>query len=154
MNSRAAVERIRHFNRYYTRLIGLLDGEYLASACSLAEARILFEIGRGKRRTAKAIRGTTGMDAGYLSRILAALAKRGLLVSSPSAEDGRLRELALTPAGESELGRLDRRSSASIAGLIGGLSAAERDELVTCLERARELIGEAGAAPDEEAGNG
>lgn len=36
--------QIRHFNRRYTNLLGLLDRHLLGSSQSLTEVRILFEI--------------------------------------------------------------------------------------------------------------
>ena len=36
-----AVAAVRRFNRFYTRLVGALDEGHLATAHSLAEARVL-----------------------------------------------------------------------------------------------------------------
>jgi DNA-binding MarR family transcriptional regulator len=140
MTTSEAVGKIRSFNRYYTRLVGLLEGEYLGSDFTLVEARILYEIRHSEGCTAKGIRETMGIDAGYLSRTLGALARRGLLSRKASGVDGRCRIVELTRAGEAAYDLLDRRSSASIEDLVSGLSAEERGELVLCLERARALL--------------
>jgi DNA-binding MarR family transcriptional regulator len=142
MTTRVSVSRIRAFNRYYTRVLGLLDGEYAGSGFTLVEARVLYEIRREEGCTAKRIREAMGIDAGYLSRTLGSLTRRGFLSSEASGEDGRCRVVELTRKGEAAYRALDRRSSASIEGMIKGLSAAEREELVRCLERASSLIGE------------
>jgi DNA-binding MarR family transcriptional regulator len=145
-----AVGRIRAFNRYYTRLVGLLDGEYLGSDFSLVEARVMYEISREGPCTSKAIREATGIDAGYLSRTLGALSRRGLVAAKPSADDGRCRLVALTRKGEAAFELLDGRSSESVAGLLADLRAAEKAQLVACLERAMELLGEVRASRKEE----
>jgi DNA-binding MarR family transcriptional regulator len=73
------IQDIREFNRFYTRLIGLLDGHLLDSNYSLAEARILYEIYTGKQISASQIVSTLNMDKGYVSRILKKFEKEGLI---------------------------------------------------------------------------
>ena len=49
MDEAGQIAAIRAFNRFYTRQIGLLDEHMLKSKFSLAEGRVLYEIGsRGK----------------------------------------------------------------------------------------------------------
>ena len=48
----ALIAEIRGFNRFYTCLVGLLDETLTQSAYTLAEARVLFELGRRLDRAA------------------------------------------------------------------------------------------------------
>ncbi|WP_352922562.1 hypothetical protein [Mesorhizobium sp. M1182] len=57
----ALVAEIRGFNRFYTRLIGLLDLTLTHSAYTLGEARLLFELGGRSRAVAN-----SGGEAGFL----------------------------------------------------------------------------------------
>jgi hypothetical protein len=50
-DSGAQIEAIRRFNRFYTRKIGVLEEGLLASSFTLAQARVLFELGTRKRAT-------------------------------------------------------------------------------------------------------
>src|SRR5438552_1323871 len=93
------IQRIRAFNRFYTRIVGALDEGHLASAFSLAEVRVLFEVAHRERATATEVGRELGLDAGYLSRLLRGLSRRRVLRRSRSATDGRQSHLELTAAG-------------------------------------------------------
>ena len=46
------VEEVRRFNRFYTGRIGIPPEDYLGSSYSLAEARVLYELGHRRRSSA------------------------------------------------------------------------------------------------------
>ena len=79
MSLEERAERVRHFNRLYTKEIGVLEEGLLHSAFSLTEARILFELANLPRPTANQLSKELGLDPGYVSRIVASFRKRGLL---------------------------------------------------------------------------
>ncbi len=88
--SDAEIAAIRGFNRFYTRAIGLL-GRYLGGSWSLTEARVLYELFTRDGLTARDLGAELGLDAGYLSRILARFERDGLLSRQAAADDGRRR---------------------------------------------------------------
>ena len=104
-----AVARVRRFNRFYTRRIGLLTRGFLESEFSLTEVRVMYELNHHPQITASEIGAATGIDAGYLSRILANFEKRGLLERAASPADARQSLLQLTRKGRGAFAQLDRR---------------------------------------------
>ena len=145
------IEAVRDFNRYYSQRIGALDDHYLGQRRPLREARLLFEIGDGA--DLRELRLRLGLDSGYLSRLLQALHKDGLVTVGAHARDGRLRFARLTALGVRERAELDARSRRSAEALLGALSEAERDELVEAQSRVRHLLRKAtvtiSAIPDD-----
>ena len=92
-----AVAAVRRFNRFYTRAIGVLEKGYLGTSYTVAEGRVLYEVAKADGVTAKAVGEITGLDPGYLSRIVARLERDGVIARERSAEDGRSALLRLTP---------------------------------------------------------
>jgi len=123
MNSRYTplVHIVRRFNRFYTNILGLLDKNMLDSEFSLAEARVLYEIGHTEFCTAKGLIEELKIDPGYLSRIIKRFEKDNLIYRVQSLEDGRLYYLHLTNNGKDTLARLDDLSSGQIYHLISCL---------------------------------
>jgi DNA-binding MarR family transcriptional regulator/N-acetylglutamate synthase-like GNAT family acetyltransferase len=137
----AAVERFRAFNRFYTGLIGALDEGLLDTRFSLTEARVLFELGRGGELAVAALRQATGLDAGYLSRILAAFDESGLVRRRRSDQDARRQLVELTDAGVAAYRELDERSATENGEVLRRLSPRDRETLLGALETVERLLG-------------
>ncbi len=99
-NNNSKVKAIRHFNRFYTRQIGVLNQGLLDSPYSLTEARVIYELAQKETCTATELGSELNLDMGYLSRILASFQKKGLLQKEPSSQDGRQSLLRLSPSGQ------------------------------------------------------
>ena len=134
------IDQIRSFNRFYTNIIGLLDQHFLSSPFSLTEGRVLYEICNTGNCSARKIRENIVIDEGYLSRILDAFAKRGLIRKTRAPEDGRLRIIIPTEKGKSEFASLNENSNRLISALIEKLSEKERKALVDHMEGIRMLL--------------
>ena len=142
------IDTVRAFNRFYTRVLGLLDEGLAHTAYSLTEARVLFEIAQRDRIAVAELRDSLGLDAGYLSRILARFESDGLVVRERSAADGRRQLIMLTPPGREAFGELDTRSSEAVADLLDPLPAADQGQLVDSM-RTIERVLSAGEQPAE-----
>jgi DNA-binding MarR family transcriptional regulator len=141
MGSRTTIESVRAFNRFYTRVLGLLDRYFLQSPYALTEVRVLYEIAQGGLCTAKSIRAEIGIDAGYLSRILDSFVRGRLVRRTSAAEDRRYQVLELTKKGKDVFARLTTSQDSSVEALVEKLSGEDRKELVVHMQRIQELIG-------------
>ncbi len=143
MNSltEARVSEVRAFNRFYTKVIGLLQAGMLDSPYSLTEGRVIFELAQAARMETGELRGLLDLDAGYLSRILARFETDGLITRERSAADARKQVVALTPAGTQAYAHLDRRSTEEIEAMLARLTEDGRRRLVESMAAIRTLLG-------------
>jgi len=128
-----SVQSVRHFNRFYTRQIGVLHEHLLKSPFSLTEVRVLYELAYRENITAKDLCNDLGLDRGYVSRMLQGFEAKGLLKTATSQEDGRRVDLSLTSKGRKVFSPLDRRSSDEVAALLNGLPHSSRQILLSAM---------------------
>jgi DNA-binding MarR family transcriptional regulator/N-acetylglutamate synthase-like GNAT family acetyltransferase len=134
------IAAVRRFNRFYTRQLGLLRKSYLDSTFSLAEMRVLYEIAQAEKPTATEIARTLDLDAGYLSRMLRALEKRGLVARARSKSDARRSDLALTARGRRTFEPVERRSQQEVSTMLASLAGDDQTRLVGAMQSIEELI--------------
>ncbi len=141
------VETARRFNRFYTRKIGVLDEGAYESPFSLTQVRVLYELAHRDRPTATQLGRELGLDPGYLSRILRAFEKRGLVARTRSPADGRQSHLALTGQGRKVFAPLNARSHDEIAAMLSSLSSSEQRRLVVAMQEIERLLGDRAPSP-------
>jgi DNA-binding MarR family transcriptional regulator/GNAT superfamily N-acetyltransferase len=143
MTTEASEEKIiavRKFNRFFTRQIGVLREGLLHSPYSLTEARILFELGQGNQVTASKLGRELGLDAGYLSRILAHLEQQALLEKVRSETDGRQLLLSLTADGRKAFAFLDKRSREEVSEMLADLSEEDQQRLLKAMQTIESVL--------------
>jgi DNA-binding MarR family transcriptional regulator/GNAT superfamily N-acetyltransferase len=133
------VATLRRFNRSYTQRIGVLAESYLGVGRPLGPSRLLFEVGAQGARVSQ-LRRRLGLDSGYLSRLLRQLEQDDLVTVTPDPADRRQRVVALSPAGQREWRRLDRRSEDVARRIVDPLSGRQREELAAALATAERLL--------------
>jgi DNA-binding MarR family transcriptional regulator/GNAT superfamily N-acetyltransferase len=141
------IDAVRHFNRFYTRKIGVLSQGLLDTPFSLTEARVLYELAHRPGLTATALGADLGLDAGYLSRLLARFAQKRLLTRQRSRADARVSALRLTALGKKTFAALNARSAAQIGDLLAHLSAPAQHHLAAHLRAAERLLTPIGHPP-------
>lgn len=136
----ATVTEVRGFNRFYTRILGLLRPKLAGSAFGLTEARVLFEIAHSDQVAVADLRRSLDLDAGYLSRVLSRFIANGLVEREPSATDARRQLVRLTPAGQAAFTELDTLQADAIDRLVGQLDEDQRAQLVSAMGRIRHVL--------------
>jgi DNA-binding MarR family transcriptional regulator/N-acetylglutamate synthase-like GNAT family acetyltransferase len=134
------VAAVRRFNRFYTRRIGVLRAGLGGTAFSLAESRLLYELAHGGERTAAALARGLALDAGYLSRLLRGLRRRGLVAGRTSPEDARQSLLAVTRKGREATAQLEACMRAEVGALLAPLGDAAQGELVEAMRAIERLL--------------
>jgi DNA-binding MarR family transcriptional regulator/predicted N-acetyltransferase YhbS len=134
------VDAVRRFNRFYTRRIGALRGGLLGSPFPLPEARLVYELGRRGPCTATEIGRELELDAGYLSRLVQALKRRGVVQAKRSEEDARASRLSLTAKGRRAFARLDSRARDEVAAMLGALPEPEQERLVGAMQAVQGIL--------------
>jgi DNA-binding MarR family transcriptional regulator/GNAT superfamily N-acetyltransferase len=136
------VEDVRGFNRFYTRVLGLLRPDLAGSAFGLTEARVLFELAHRDDVAVSELRRDLGIDAGYLSRIVSGFSTSGFVAREKSTADGRRQVVRLTDDGRRAFAELDQLQADAIATMLAPLDEGQRAELVTSMGRIRRTLGD------------
>jgi len=140
--SDAHVAAVRAFQRFYTKRVGALRDGLLDSPFSLTEVRVLYELAHRETPTAATVGKELGLDGGYLSRLLAALERQGLIDRQRSKSDGRQNVLRFTRRGRQAFATLDARANDEVRDLLRGLSPAQHNGLIDAMRTIEGLLGE------------
>jgi DNA-binding MarR family transcriptional regulator/GNAT superfamily N-acetyltransferase len=145
--SAAEITAVRRFNRFYTARARLLADDHLGSAFSLGEVRLLYELAHRNAPTASELCRDLNLDAGYVSRILAAFRKKGLVSRTPSQEDRRQGRLELTAKGRKAFAPLEKQAGERMRDMLADLEPEARSGLVTAMTTVQEALGAPLPAP-------
>jgi DNA-binding MarR family transcriptional regulator/GNAT superfamily N-acetyltransferase len=141
------VDQVRSFNRFYTREIGLLTRHLPGGAFSLPEARVIYELAQGGEQTAADLVRGLRMDKAHVSRILARLRARGLVLSRRSPAHGRRLFLELTPEGAATFRGLDEAARAQTESILAPLAPEAQAELASAMQTIKRTLTPAPAEP-------
>ncbi|WOH83592.1 helix-turn-helix domain-containing GNAT family N-acetyltransferase [Bradyrhizobium sp. BEA-2-5] len=127
------VAAVRGFSRFYTRKLGIIEPKLLHSTFTLQEARIIYELAHRENCTATDLVRDLDLDAGFVSRTLAALQRRQIVTRKPSKADKRVNEVALTAKGRTAAADLDRRSRSEVGALLKQMDSDRRAAVVRAM---------------------
>ncbi|HEX6388442.1 MAG TPA: helix-turn-helix domain-containing GNAT family N-acetyltransferase [Solirubrobacteraceae bacterium] len=140
-------EALRAFNRFHTNWVGALDNGLHGTPWSLPEARVIWELGHaGGSAEVATLRGALGLDAGYLSRLLAKLEDAGVIARERSQADARRQIAKLSAKGRAAFATLDKRSAKEALAALKALPEPDQQRLIGALGEARAILGDRTAA--------
>ena len=137
------IVQVRRFNRLVTQRIGALNDDFLGLDRPLGESRLLYEIGPDGTDL-RDLRQRLVLDSGYVSRLVQALQRKGLVRLKQGSSDQRVRKARLTPAGRREIRKMNKRSDQAAAALLKSLPSAQRPRLVAAMAEVHRLLQLAG----------
>lgn len=141
------VAAVREFNRFYTKVIGLLREGMMRTEHSLTDARVIFELAQRDSTELRELREALDVDAGYLSRILGRFEEAGLGKRSRSPADGRRQLVRLTAKGRRAFATLDNRSADEVRALLSRLGDDEQRRLVGAMDAIADVLADPPRAP-------
>lgn len=136
----ARAQIVRHFNRFYTRQIGVLHEHLLDSEFSLTEVRILYELAHRAGVTAADLARELGLDPDYISRVISAFERRGLVEKRRSADDARISNLVLTDAGREVFTPLEAAAQAEVVQMLRALAVTDQQRLTEAMQTIERLL--------------
>jgi DNA-binding MarR family transcriptional regulator/GNAT superfamily N-acetyltransferase len=133
----AQISAAREFSRFYSAKLGMTRSSVYRTQFTLAEARVLYELGAGVTAVA-ALRRRTAMDGGQLSRLLKRLEADGVIERLPSSTDRRKQTVRLTGDGEDAFAALDETSREEVGALLD--EAADPAGAVAAMEQLKRAL--------------
>lgn len=134
------INRVRHFNREYVQLLGLLDRQVFDTELPFPEARLLLMVFETPALRPIDVASTLRMDKGYVSRLVIKLEKRGLVTKVPSRSDGRSKLIQLTEEGRELAQTIDADSNQQVSQLFDSLAPADQAAALAAITTLQQLL--------------
>ena len=115
----------------------MLGGEF-----SLTELRVLYELSARDTAQASTLCRELGLDAGYLSRVVARLQRMGLVDKQRSQSDARSSTLTLSAKGKASFRPYEEASRNEVIAMLQPLSEGQQLSLLDAMDRIDQLLGE------------
>ena len=128
------VNSIRAFNRYYTKLLGVLNKYYLGSEFGLPEVRIIQDVYLHPDRSSKDISSELNMDKGLLSRLLKQLEQKGYICRKATEKDNRMGLINLTEKGCEIYHHLNAAANQSVEDTFTHLSDNQLQKIIDSMD--------------------
>lgn len=120
-------------NRLVSRYNAVIEAHLRAIGIDIPSWRVLMILGEHSPRGVRDIADAAVIPLSTMTRIIQRMAQAGLVVSRPSAADGRVTEVLLAKAGEDKLVQARKATSPVYHQVIRGLSEADFNALLALL---------------------
>ncbi|MGP4081589.1 MarR family winged helix-turn-helix transcriptional regulator [Pseudalkalibacillus sp. R45] len=133
-------EEIRKFNRFYTRVLGLVNQYSETSLFSILDSQILYEIYSRDVCLQNELCEFFSIDKGYMSRILNKFSNQGLIIKKQYDRDKRKVQLVITEKGEEQTKTLIDSSNFYVNRMIKDLPASELNKLIASMKTIKDIL--------------
>jgi len=134
------IDKVREFNRFYTRQTGLVGRNYVSGELNLSELRVLYELGQPNPSNARLLARELGLDEGYLSRILGSFTKKKWLQRKPDPSDQRVSLLRLTPEGQAQADTYIHEARDRIGQMLAAMDGISQRQIVDAMMRIQRIF--------------
>lgn len=134
------IDSIRTFNRYYTKVLGVLNKHYLGSEFGVTEVRIIQDIYLHPHRSAKEIAVELDLDKGFLSRLLKQFEQKGYISKKGNEKDSRIGLINLTEKGNEVYHQLDNAASHSVEDMFAHLPEQQLQGIIQSMDTIYDVI--------------
>lgn len=141
------IDAVRRFHRFWTRRMEVVSDRILASGFSLTEVRVLRGLAVPDAGTPTRLAVELGLDAGYVSRVVGGLERRGLVARSSSSDDRRVTLLRLTPAGRRAFRTLETLARRRAEEILNDASPEGRERAVDAMRTIEGELGDSAKPP-------
>ncbi|MFT3964358.1 MAG: MarR family winged helix-turn-helix transcriptional regulator [Sphingobium sp.] len=122
-------------NRLVSRYNVVIEAELKAVGIDIPTWRVLMVLGEHAPQPIAHVAKAAVINISTMMRIVERMGRQGLVETMPSASDGRVTELALTPLGLEKLAMARQVTSPIYHQVVEGFSATDFDRLLKALNR-------------------
>lgn len=140
MISQVQVDEVRRASRTIVREWGFLDSTLAGTALSASAVHAIIEIGLGTA-TASRLATVLRLEKSTVSRLVKRLIADGVVVATPSPDDGRRIELDLTQDGRKLGHAIDVYARAQVRAALEKLNAADAETVLSGLRHYARALG-------------
>ncbi|MEG3131693.1 helix-turn-helix domain-containing GNAT family N-acetyltransferase [Pantoea cypripedii] len=126
MTDPTLIQTIRASSRLMVRELGFMNTTLAATEYSPSAVHTLLEVASHDGMTAAQLVQILGLEKSSVSRMLGKLIKAGELTELPSAQDARVKQLALTDQGKISVARINEYASSQVITALAHLSVPQQ----------------------------
>lgn len=126
MTDSSLIQTIRASSRLMVRELGFMNTTLASTEYSPSAVHTLLEVASHDGMTAAQLVQILGLEKSSVSRMLGKLIKAGELTEFPSAQDARVKQLALTEQGKASVARINEYASNQVVTALAHLSVPQQ----------------------------
>lgn len=125
----ALIDQVRSASRTLVREWGFMESTLADTNLSPSAVHALLEIGKEGAMTAAQLVQVLKLEKSSISRMVSKLVEAGEICETPSAEDGRAKQLLLSPRGRQTVADVDQFARQQVISALGSLGPQQQQQV-------------------------